>query len=126
MVSLKTFRPKLRLENAPHSPLASGFTRSQSGVKLRFASFHARVTEPVMRMSGLRRSPSRPISFAVGYLPSVNLTAVLPSPLMSYDPAMRGVSSFNLGPVYFARMKPLGMYVLKPYFCSGNHACTES
>src|SRR6185503_14064697 len=105
------------------SPLAAGFSRSQSGTKSRFASFQARVVFVARRIVGLRRSPRKPISLAVMYLPRVVLTAVLPSPFRSYEAAMRGVMSCILGPTNFGMAKPLGTYFVYPQVCSGNHAC---
>ena len=38
-----TGRPKFALASAPHSPLAAGSSRSQSGMKFRLLSAHDRV-----------------------------------------------------------------------------------
>src|SRR5436853_466173 len=96
IVVLYTFLPKFRFEYTPHSPLASGLSRSQFGTKSRFTSVHERDTDVARRIVGFNSSPKKPPSVVAMYLPSVIFSAVLPSPPRSYDAAIRGVTSCSL------------------------------
>src|SRR5690348_9022928 len=75
---LSVVLPKLASDMAPHSPLAMGLVRSQSGLKSRFASAHDRVTVPASRLTGLPSLPNGPVPTppATMYLLSEALIAV--------------------------------------------------
>src|SRR5687768_12597340 len=120
------FFPKLALEYAPHSPFATGLSWSQSGTKLRLASFQDRLVDDAMRLALFSPSPYTPVSWASRYLPAVNLTAVLPSPKRSYAAATRGVMLWMSTPSSSGRMNPLGMKRLKPTICSGKNDVMRS
>src|SRR5438093_5274643 len=70
--------PKFGSAIAPHSPLASGLIRSQSGEKLRLVSFHDRVVDVESRPAGV--SPTMMgarIAVSGMYLPRLTCSAVL-------------------------------------------------
>ena len=69
--------PKVVSEIAPHSPLATGFVRSQSGMKLRLASVQVRVTLVGEVQHRVDRSSD---CLARTKRPRLTLIAVLPLP----------------------------------------------
>src|SRR5262249_3729067 len=83
----------------PHSPFASGFSSTQSGVKLRFTSFHDRLPFGVpvgIREIGLPEVYTPlPLLAASRYLPIEIFTDVLPSPETSHATPPRGVMSLK-------------------------------
>src|ERR1043166_300270 len=83
--------PKLMLLSWPHSPLANGFKRSQSGIRLWLASFQPRdafVTKLVPLAARIPRPSMAGFALMnmdwfvadVRYLPRFTFTAVLPLP----------------------------------------------
>src|SRR5688572_26829687 len=69
--------PKFAVVHAPHSPLAVPLNRSQSGLKFRFASFHARLVCVAAAPTGAGLPV---VAMAATYLPMLALRAVLPLP----------------------------------------------
>ena len=119
--------PKSVLLSGPHSPLVPKISRSQSGRKLPFASFHDRVAVVTTRCAGL--SPSPKITFAslprsawpATYLPNEPLSAVLPLPNRSYAMPTRGEMSCHEIPLVGGSVKlRLGTSAAGPICCSGN------
>src|SRR5688572_27089396 len=86
--------PKLALENTPHSPLATGSSRLQSGTKLPLVSFQTRlVVESVASdATGLGASVSPVSPMPSRYLLSDTFTAVLPLPVTSQTKLLLGVT----------------------------------
>jgi hypothetical protein len=96
----KTDLPKLVFATAAHKspPLARRscsalFDRSQSGLKLPFASVQARVAVVEIREVGRLAMKSPPFCAASRYRPMLNFSAVLPSPNKSIATPPRGVRS---------------------------------
>src|SRR6185436_6853428 len=96
--------PKLGSAIAPHSPFATGLSRSHCGTKSRFASFHDRVVLVTRRAPGAiswvtaTRSPD-PSATCFRYLLKLALSAVLPSPNRSYAMPKRGDTSCHRRPL---------------------------
>src|SRR5688572_6858439 len=81
---------------APHSPLASGFVKTHSGTKLRFASFQLRLVAVTSVLTGLGAPPRPPVApCPATYLLRLTLMAVLPVPNRSYEAPSFGVMSFH-------------------------------
>src|SRR5262245_42898212 len=81
---------------------ASGFARSQSGMKLLLASVHVRFTDglanpaaapPGIRSDGLACESRLPTLAPCRYLPTLTFSAVFPLPSTSYAAPIRGVMS---------------------------------
>src|ERR1700719_771035 len=88
--------PKLAAESAPHSPLAAGLERLQSGVKFPFVSPQVRVALFTDVFTGLFRL-AKPVASASTYRLTLALTAVFPVPNRSQDPPILGERSFQFG-----------------------------
>src|SRR4051812_29077013 len=88
--------PKFVGLRAPHSPLATGLARSQSGTKSRLMSPHVRVAVFTDVFTGLFRL-ANPVASAATYRLMLALTAVLPFPNRSHEPPIRGERSFQFG-----------------------------
>src|SRR5437867_2383929 len=107
---MKLLVPKFWFAHAPHSRLAAGFKRLQSGTRFplrgspagkKLVSFHDRVVLVARRTTGLSSySPPPPGPFATNcvYLPRLTFTAVLPVPNTSYTKLIRGVMVFKPNP----------------------------
>ncbi len=91
MVKVRRAVPKAGLSIAPHSPFAAGFIRTQSGTKLRLASFHVRLVLATIELEGARSRPNAPpTACAVKYLFRLAFSAVLPLPKTSNDKPVLG------------------------------------
>src|SRR5580704_16688504 len=92
--------PKFRLEIGPHSPLASGLRRLQSGTKFplrgsptgKKLSFQTRLTWFTDAFTGLA-SEAIPVVRDSTYRPTLAFTAVLPFPNKSHAAPNRGSRS---------------------------------
>src|SRR6185503_11243080 len=85
-------KPNRAVDSGPHSPLAAGSTRSQSGTKLALVSAHVRLALFTCWFAGCQ-SCARLAPTSVTYRPSVAFTAVLPLPNRSYAAPSRGLRS---------------------------------
>src|SRR6186997_951071 len=95
--------PKFGSAIAPHSPLADVVTKSQSGTKLRLASFHDRVVVVTSRCAGaippvMTDSPPEPRYVPATYLPRAAFSDIFPFPKRSYAEPIRGEMSFHFKP----------------------------
>src|SRR5436190_18009913 len=79
VVALVLFFPKFTFDNGPHSPLAAVTLKSQLGTKSPLRSVKVRVAVRTDSAIGLFDCASW-IDWPCGYLPTVTLRAVLPSP----------------------------------------------
>src|SRR5688572_7630044 len=79
----------------PHSPFAWRFVRTQSGMKLPFASFQFRFVVSASPVTGLAGAVDVPESAFTMYFPTLPFTAVLPLPNTSHAAPNRGVTSFQ-------------------------------
>src|SRR5258705_2542610 len=106
---------------APHSPLASGLTRLQSGTKLRFASAHERVVLVTSVLSGLGSAASgEPAASFCRYLFRLTFTAVFPFPVGSTLRPRRGLRSCHAVFVCAGNvMSRAGARTAGPACCSG-------
>src|SRR5262252_4361432 len=107
-------------DHGPHSPLAAGFIRLQSGRKFPFESVHVRLTV-VWKFGPMR--PLRPsiagleivwfcwLFAPCRYFPRFTRTDVLPLPMTSQAAPMRGVMSLNaLTPLAAGNVIGAGLY----------------
>src|SRR5579862_9628608 len=113
--------PKLVAESAPHSPLAAGFDRLQSGVKFPFVSAQVRVALCTDVLTGLFRL-AKPVASASRYRLTLALRAVLPVPNRSHDPPILGERSFQFGTSCTAPYWRAGTNVVAARLCAGTYA----
>src|SRR5262245_27371203 len=114
--------PKFWLAIAPHSPLAPGSVRLQSGTKSRLPSVHARVVMLTRRLIGLWGRPNSPVlPWPATYLLRLTFIAVLPLPNTSTARPIFGVRSCHDTPgVAGSVMSRFGRSAVGPTCCSGN------
>src|SRR5262245_57387230 len=93
---IRRVRPNAGFSMAPHSALAVGSARLQSGLKLRLLSVHVRAVLVEIAEIGLF-ARAVTLGSQVTYRPTVPFTAVLPLPNRSYAAPSRGSTSFQFG-----------------------------